>query len=117
MAARLRDRGEALLVRADLFAGPRDHACVPCAVCRALLRCRMIEGVEQPLAGIRRDAARAKLRRDPFAADLVELVDGHQGLIVQRCRHAERVEHPAQEPAVVEPNHEVARTRALRARR
>ena len=49
-----------------------------------------------------------ELRRHAVASNLVELVDRHERLIVQRRGHAEALEHAAQEAPVIEPNDEVA---------
>src|SRR5574338_436946 len=51
--------------------------------------------------------ARAFASADPGASDLVQLVDRHQRLIVRVSRNAEVLEHPSQQPAMVEPEDEV----------
>ena len=67
----------------------------------------MIERRQQLHRGVGRNAAGRELRRDPLASELVQLVHGHQGLVVQAGRHPVGLEHPAQQPAVIQADDEV----------
>ncbi len=77
----------------------------------AAARRRRFVGAEQLPARGFGDPARHQLLRDAVVADLVQLVHRHQRLVVKRGVDAEAVEHPAQQPSVVQAQNEVAESK------
>ena len=70
-------------------------------------RRRMIEGGQQTLGRRLADSARPQFSANPLAPDLVQLVDRDERLVVETCRHSERLQHAAQQTAMVDANDEV----------
>ncbi len=95
----------------------RLDACQAREVRRAAIGRRFVTlgsvGRQQPLRRRGLDAARRQFRRHTVAPDLVEFVHRDQRLVVQARRNTEAVQHPAQQTAMIEPDHEVGEPEPL----
>ena len=99
------DTGNALRLRADVLAHATQMLLVDLG--EIATGAERPERADQPFRRRVRHTARGEVLADAVRADLVALVQRHERLIMKGGGHAEVVEHPAQNPAMIQPQEEL----------